>query len=119
MGSPYGMRSDPFTGQWTMHNGIDLNVPNGRDVFSIGSGIIKETGLLENYGIYIMIIHEGGYISLYGHLSQVLVQQGQRVEQGQIIAKSGNTGHSTGPHLHLEIRKDGQLINPADLIGSP
>lgn len=119
VGSDYGYRIDPFTGRDAFHSGLDLNVPMGTEIFSIGDGIIKETGQLENYGIYTIIEHEGGYESLYGHLNRALGHPGERVEQGDTIALSGNTGRSTGPHLHLEIRKDGQTVNPAALIEAP
>jgi len=119
MGSGFGYREDPFTGAWVLHRGIDLNVPKGTSVFAIKEGIIRETGLLENYGLYIIIEHEGGYTSLYGHLDQILVKEGDRVTSGQEIGFSGNTGRSTGPHLHLEIRKDEVAVDPASLIRSP
>lgn len=119
MGSGYGYREDPFTRQWVLHKGIDLNVPKGTSVFAIKEGIIQTTGLLENYGLYIIIKHEGGYASLYGHLDQILAKEGERVRSGQEIGLSGNTGRSTGPHLHLEILKDGNPVDPASLIRSP
>lgn len=119
MGSGFGFREDPFTGRWVMHQGIDLNVPKGTPVFAIKEGIILRSGLLDNYGLYIIINHEGGYSSLYGHLEQIFVKDGERVHKGQEIGLSGNTGRSTGPHLHLEILKDDVPVDPAALIRSP
>lgn len=119
MGSGFGNREDPFTGRWVMHNGIDLNVPKGTPVFAIKDGIIQTTGLLDNYGLYIIINHEGGYSSLYGHLDQILVIEGDSVHKGQEIGLSGNTGRSTGPHLHLEVLKENVPVDPVALIRSP
>jgi len=116
MGSAFGFRIDPFSGETTLHSGIDLNVPKGTSLYPIKEGIIYKTGVLENYGLYIIINHEGGYSSLYGHLDQILVSENDEVKLDQIIAKTGNTGRSTGPHLHLELRYNNQPIDPVPLI---
>ncbi|MDR0851759.1 MAG: M23 family metallopeptidase [Clostridiales Family XIII bacterium] len=112
--SGYGSRDDPFTGEKnTPHTGIDIAVPAGTDVYPVMEGkvILSVTGN-SGYGNYVVVAHGGGYASLYGHLSQILVQPGNMVTRDMVIAKSGNSGKSTGPHLHLEIIIDGQPVDP-------
>ena len=114
--SPYGYRDHPFTGKWELHVGTDFRAAMGTQVQSCSSGNILSIGRLEDYGKYIIIEHRNGYTSLYGHLNKILVQKGQMVQEGQIIGESGNTGYSTGPHLHFEIRKNGLPQNPENLL---
>ena len=114
--SPYGYRDHPFTGQWELHKGIDYRANVGTAVRSCSNGKIFAYGELEDYGKYIIIQHRNGYTSLYGHLSRIEVAKGQIVDEGDIIGRSGNTGLSTGPHLHFEIRKNGLPQNPENLL---
>lgn len=112
MSSPFGMRKDPFTDKSRMHKGIDLATPIGTKVKASATGIIQFAGIKGGYGKVIIINHKNGYQTIYGHLDSFLVQKGDRVKQGQFIARSGNTGRSTGPHLHFEVIRDGSPQKP-------
>ena len=114
--SPFGYRSDPFTGARSFHSGVDLAAPTGTAVKATLDGKIAETGFNRIFGNYVIITHERGYQSLYGHLSAIYVKRGQYVAQGTAIGAVGNTGYSTGPHLHLSIYKNGSLINPFSVL---
>lgn len=114
--SPFGYRNDPFTGARSFHSGIDLAAPIGTSVKATLDGRIAETGFNRIFGNYIIITHDRGYQSLYGHLSAIYVKRGQYVTQGAIVGAVGNTGYSTGPHLHLSIYKNGSLINPFSVL---
>jgi len=98
------------------HAGIDLAVPVGSDVRASGAGRVEETGADSAYGLYVLLEHAGGYETMYGHLSRVLVAEGAAVREGQVIALTGNTGHSTAPHLHFEIRHYGRSVDPLTLV---
>ena len=111
--SPFGYRSNPFTGGMSFHPGVDLRAGMKTLVIAARDGIVKETGTLEIYGHFIIIDHDGGYQSVYAHLNEVLVSAGETVNAGERIALSGNSGISTGPHLHFEIRRDGKPIDPS------
>ena len=115
--SEYDMRTDPVTGEFRAHTGLDLGVPNGTPVYPVKSGKVimvesSETG----YGNYIVISHGNGFASLYAHLSTIAVEKGQYVSTDTVIADSGNTGRSTGPHLHFEIIKNGSPENPKKFL---
>lgn len=113
--SPYGWRIHPITGVSKLHKGIDIAAPSGTPIYSLKSGTVMYTGYDANgYGYYVMVDH-GNIISLYAHNSSVAVKQGQQVKGGQLLCYSGNTGGSTGPHLHFEVRLagTGETINPA------
>ncbi|MCK5537803.1 MAG: M23 family metallopeptidase [Bacteroidales bacterium] len=112
LSSVYGIRLHPILGRYKMHHGIDLAAPIGTDVYSPGDGKVIKIERKSGYGNEIIIEHEFGYTTRYGHLSKILVQKGQKITRGQIIAKVGNTGLSTAPHLHYEVKKYGQSINP-------
>lgn len=98
------------------HPGIDLAVPVGSDVRAAGGGVVREAGQDSAYGLYILIQHPQGYQSMYGHLSRLLAGRNEEVRAGQVIALSGNTGRSTAPHLHFEIRRAGRSIDPLTLV---
>jgi murein DD-endopeptidase MepM/ murein hydrolase activator NlpD len=98
------------------HPGIDLAVPAGSDVRAAGGGLVREAGQDSAYGLYVLIQHPEGYQSMYGHLSRLLVARNDAVRAGQLIALSGNTGRSTAPHLHFEIRRAGRSIDPLTLV---
>ncbi|BCS82258.1 M23 family metallopeptidase [Anaerocellum diazotrophicum] len=104
--SRFGYRGREF------HEGIDIAVPWGSNVYAADGGIVEFVGWLGGYGKLIIINHQNGYKTYYGHLSRFLVSPGQKVAKGQLIAKSGSTGRSTGPHLHFEVRKNGVPQNP-------
>ena len=117
--SEYGSRTDPITGkQNVFHTGIDIMYPKGTQIYAAKSGVVvvsekKTTG----YGNRIVINHGNGYATLYAHCSELLVNVGETVNAGDIIAKVGTTGRSTGNHLHFEVILDGVTQNPRDYIG--
>ena len=115
--SGFGMRFHPVLGFSRMHKGIDFAVPDGTPVMAAGSGVVQIAGKSHGYGNLVLINHGNGYMTAYGHLSRFAagIHKGMRVRQGQVIAFSGHTGLATGPHLHYEIRKNNQQINPKGL----
>ncbi|MCR9143905.1 MAG: M23 family metallopeptidase [bacterium] len=111
--SRFGMRSDPFTRRRTFHGGLDIAAPRGTAVHaSQGGKVIRVASNARGYGKLIVIEHRFGYKTYYGHLSAILVRKGQKVAADQIIGRVGSTGRATGPHLHFEVRKNGQRRNP-------
>ncbi len=114
--SPYGYRSDPFTGVRTFHTGIDIAAPTGTAVKATLDGKIATTGFSSVYGNYVIVTHGEGYQSLYAHLSSVSVKRGQRVTQSAVIGRVGNTGYSTGSHLHFSVYKHGKMIDPKSVL---
>ena len=108
--SPYGYRKDPFTGKRKFHNGIDLHARSAK-VFAMMQGIVLKVGQDKVSGKYITLQH-GSFTVSYCHLSQISVSQGQAVLPGDVVGITGNTGRSTGEHLHITIRQKGEYINP-------
>lgn len=98
------------------HPGLDIAVPAGTPVRAAGGGVVALTGVRDDYGVFVLLNHPDGYETMYGHASRVLVREGERVAAGQVIALSGNTGRSTAPHLHFEVRRGGRSLDPMDLI---
>lgn len=112
-----GILSSPFGRRWgKMHEGIDLASPTGTPIEAANNGKVSFVGIRNGYGLCIMINHGNGLQTLYGHTSRVFVKTGQIVKKGQKIAAVGSTGHSTGPHLHFEVRKNGVPVNPLAYI---
>jgi murein DD-endopeptidase MepM/ murein hydrolase activator NlpD len=110
--SPYGWRVHPVLGTRKFHSGIDLGVWTGTPIYALADGVVIYSGWMDGYGNVVMINH-GNLTSLYGHNSSLVVKVGQTVKGGQLITYSGNTGLSSGPHLHFEIRKEnGETIDP-------
>lgn len=110
--SEFGGRLDPITGQRDGHTGMDLAVPTGTPVRAALPGTVRVAKYDSSYGYYVTIGHENGLLTLYGHNSRLLVTPGQTVQAGDVISLSGSTGRSTGPHLHFEVRLNGQRTNP-------
>lgn len=123
--SYYGYRYHPLDGDWRYHSGIDVSMSGayGKNIVATRAGTVILSSLESEsgtgYGNYIIIDHGDGYTSLYGHCSELLVSQGQRVSRGQIIARVGSTGWSTGPHLHFEVRYNGETVDPLDYVTMP
>ena len=115
--SEFGYRRDPFTGERRGHTGMDLAVPTGTSVRAALPGTVTVSTYNQGgYGYYVMIDHGNGLSTLYGHNSQLLARVGQTVEAGDVIALSGSTGRSTGPHLHFEVRINGERTNPRSYL---
>ena len=110
--SRFGMRVHPITGQYKSHTGMDIASNQGTAVYACDSGTVALAGWNGGYGNCIIIDHGNGYRTLYGHLSVISVSEGQTVSQGNTIGQVGSTGNSTGPHLHLEVFKNGNRIDP-------
>ncbi|MBD3182781.1 peptidoglycan DD-metalloendopeptidase family protein [Candidatus Poribacteria bacterium] len=116
--SRYGYRRDPFTRRRAFHSGVDLAPGYGARVSAAMNGIVTFAGWMGGYGKLVVIRHAGGYSTRYGHLSRISsrIRKGRSVSQGQQIGNVGNTGRSTGAHLHFEIRKNGRTLNPLNHI---
>lgn len=114
--SPFGLRTHPITGRTKFHTGADLKANIGTPVKASAGGVVTKASYCSGYGNYISINHAGGLKTSYAHLSKILVRPGQHVTQGQLIAYSGNSGNSTGPHLHYELSKNGKFINPMSFV---
>ena len=114
--SEFGYRRDPFTGQTKGHSGMDLAVPTGTSIRAALPGTVTISQYSSSYGYYVMIDHGGGLSTLYAHNSKLLVTVGQTVNAGDIVSLSGSTGRSTGPHLHFEVRVNGERTNPRSYL---
>jgi len=114
--SRYGNRVSPISGEVHFHSGIDLAAPRGTPVFAAREGKVIENGFDPVLGSYIIVEHEGTYQTLYGHLETKIIQLNQFVDSGMMIGTVGMTGATTGPHLHFEVRRKGQLVNPEPLL---
>lgn len=114
--SPFGPRIHPVLNRPINHNGIDFGCQIGTEIYAAGSGKITLSEYNKTFGNYIMIEHDGGFCTVYAHLNQLMVSKGETVNKGQKIAQSGNTGRSTGAHLHYEIRLSGTPIDPKPFL---
>ena len=112
VGSSFGYRSDPFTGRARFHSGCDIKAHWGESVGASLGGVVQYVGWYHGYGNIVIVNHGGGVATHYAHLSSFDVQVGQRVERGQIVGRAGSTGRATSPHLHYELRIDGNPVNP-------
>ena len=110
--SAFGWRSDPFTGKQTFHQGIDFATNFGNPVVATADGLVVELKNDKMLGNSILLSHDGGYATLYGHLSKFLVKPGQKVKKGETIGLVGQTGKALGPHVHYEIRINNRAVNP-------
>lgn len=110
--SGFGWRSHPLTGMPNLHEGLDLTVPAGSAILAAASGQVVKAGWHGGYGMLVEIAHGRSLITRYAHAQAIHVRRGDWVGQGQMIAEVGSTGHSTGPHLHYEIRLQGQALDP-------
>jgi hypothetical protein len=115
--SSYGYRRDPFTNRRKLHKGVDYRAPRGTPVFAAGPGRIKVARRKSGYGRVIMIDHGAGVETRYAHLQSIDVDAGERVSAGTRIGTVGSTGRATGPHLHFELRIDGDAHDPQDVLG--
>ncbi len=114
--SGFGYRSDPFTGGAAFHAGIDFKGPRGAPIFAAAKGVISFAGIRQGYGNCIEITHGNGLATRYAHMSRIGSRVGQKVAAGEVIGAIGNTGRSTGPHLHFEVRINDRPVNPRPFL---
>jgi len=115
--SDFGRIIPPFTRQNRFHRGVDIKVPVGSRVFATAKGTVTKASFDSKKGYYITIKHDDAYSTTYTHLSRLMVKPGDKVKKRAQIALSGNTGHSTAPHLHYEVHKNGQVVDPKKYFG--
>jgi murein DD-endopeptidase MepM/ murein hydrolase activator NlpD len=115
----FGNRSDPFTGEAGFHQGIDISLDKGQPVYATADGVVEAASYTGDYGNLIILQHDFGLTTRYGHLSGYAVKLGQEVTRGQVIGYVGATGRATGAHLHYEILANGKLLNPLQLLTRP
>lgn len=113
--SPFGLRT--LRGSVGIHEGVDVGVPTGTEVHAMSRGSVTLAGPKTGYGLAVVVDHGWGWSTLYAHLSSVRVEVGDHVSAGQVLGLSGNTGDSTGPHLHFEIHHFGRPLDPVPLLG--
>jgi len=116
LSSYFGLRTDPFTGRRVHHSGVDFAGKLGSDIVSVAAGVVTFSGRRSGYGNLVEINHGKGYVTRYGHTQENLVKLGDTIKKGQVIAKMGSTGRSTGPHVHFEVMVNGRHVNPKRYI---
>ena len=116
LSSYFGIRSDPFTGHRAVHYGVDYAGDIGDDILATASGVVTHASPRLGYGLMVEVNHGDGLITRYAHLSEALVAPGDVIKKGQVIARMGSSGRSTGPHVHFEVLRDGKLVNPLTFI---
>jgi len=116
LSSYFGLRTDPFTGRRVHHSGIDFAGKLGSDIVSVAAGVVTYSGKRSGYGNLVEVNHGNGYVTRYGHCKENLVRVGQTIKKGQVIAKMGTTGRSTGPHVHFEVMRNGRHVDPKRYI---
>jgi murein DD-endopeptidase MepM/ murein hydrolase activator NlpD len=115
--SYFGERQDPFTGHEAWHKGVDFAGQAGAEVVAVAAGIVTRSESSHGYGNLVEINHGNGYVTRYGHSQALLVKTGDIVTRGQPVATIGSTGRSTGPHVHFEVLRNGQHVNPLSFTG--
>ena len=115
--SYFGRRADPFTGYSAMHKGLDFAGPEGSKIMTVAAGVVTYAGERTGFGQMVEINHGNGLATRYCHNEKMLVKQGDMVRKGQDVALMGSTGHSTGPHVHFEVLKNGVQVDPVRFIG--
>ena len=116
--SHFGFRTDPFTGRGAFHSGVDFAGTPGSRVVAVGAGVVSYSGYKSGYGNVIEITHPTGYVTRYGHNARNLVRTGQSVQKGDPIAVIGSTGRSTGTHVHFEVLRNGNAVNPTKFLSA-
>jgi murein DD-endopeptidase MepM/ murein hydrolase activator NlpD len=117
LSSRFGKRNDPFSGKQEFHKGLDFAGKKGADVVAVGDGVVSWSGKRSGYGNLVEVTHGNGYVTRYGHNENNLVKVGETVKKGELIARMGSTGRSTGPHVHFEVLRNGKAVNPSRYIG--
>ncbi|ABC32524.1 Membrane protein related to metalloendopeptidase [Hahella chejuensis KCTC 2396] len=116
LSSHYGFRSDPFTGKRAWHSGVDFAGKEGSDIVAVAGGVVTHSEERFGYGNLVEVNHGGGLVTRYAHCAKLMVKTGDVVQKGQVLAKMGSTGRSTGPHVHFEVLQDGRSANPTKFI---
>lgn len=116
--SLYGRRADPFDGSPAWHKGVDFTAPKGTPVIAVASGVVTRAGFQKDYGYIVEVRHSDGYRTRYAHNREFTVKPGDIVKKGQVIAKVGSTGRSTGPHVHFEVLQNGRQVDPMAYINA-
>lgn len=116
--SACGERENPILHKQENHNGLDIAVAEGTDVVAVRSGTVTEVRTSATYGKVLKYETNNGYTVMYAHLSEILVSKGEKIRQGQVVARSGSTGLSTGPHLHYSLWKGEKLLNPMEYLSA-
>jgi len=116
LSSNYGVRADPFTGESARHNGVDIANRFGAPVLAASRGIVTFAGEMNDFGYMVEVDHGYGYVTRYGHLSSIAVHIGDEVTDGEVVGRVGSSGRSTGPHLHYEVHRFGQHMNPGKFL---
>lgn len=114
--STFGVRKDPLLGSPALHSGLDFRAPMGSEARVTAAGTVVSAGWNGGYGRMVEVEHAGGFTTRYGHLSKILVKKGQQLSVGDAVGKVGSTGRSTGPHLHYEVRRNGDALNPVRFL---
>lgn len=114
--SNFGYRKDPFKHKTGFHSGIDIDANYGQAIVATADGVVTKAAWHSSYGKTVIIKHEDKYETLFGHLSTIIVKEGDTVKVGDVIGKAGSTGRSTGTHLHYEVMKDGKRVNPKTFL---
>ena len=114
--SGFGYREHPVNGEYSFHTAVDIGVETGVEVLAFGDGVVRYIGENDVFGLYLKIDHDNGVSTFYAHCDEILVGKGERVLCGQVVAKSGETGNATGPHLHFSIEKDGIRLDPSHYL---
>ena len=116
MSSEYGMRIDPFHGQKQWHAGVDFAGREGDDIVAVASGVVTWSGERSGYGLMVEVNHSDDFVTRYGHNSENIAEVGSVVKKGDVIARMGSSGRSTGPHVHFEVFRNGRTVDPASYI---
>ena len=116
MSSEYGMRIDPFHGKNQWHAGVDFAGREGDEIVAVASGVVTWSGERSGYGLMVELSHNDDFVTRYGHNSENIVELGSVVKKGDVIARMGSSGRSTGPHVHFEVFKNGRTVDPASYI---
>ena len=116
MSSEYGMRIDPFHGQKQWHAGVDFAGREGEDIVAVASGVVTWSGKRSGYGLMVEVNHSDDFVTRYGHNSENIAEVGSVVKKGDVIARMGSSGRSTGPHVHFEVFRNGRTVDPASYI---
>lgn len=114
--SPFGWRTHPISGEWSFHTGVDIGYSHGTTIPAFKEGVVVFANEYGGYGYTLIISNDDGTVILYAHCSGFYVQEGEKVWRGKPAVATGNTGYSTGPHLHLELWENGEYVNPEKIF---